>query len=264
MINFFVFVWYNSGMETIRRKSMLYKTGVEYGDWAMNHVLGCAHGCAYPCYAFLQKKRFGVVADMDAWRAPKLVENTMELLDAELSRLKSKIKRVQLCFATDPFMEGFPEVGEMSLRAVERINREGIPCSVLTKGVLPHALAGLHPGNECGITLASLDPAWQEAMEPGAVPPGRRLAALKALADAGVRTWVSVEPYPGPGMAEDDLPALLEAVSFTDRIVFGRLNYRKGGASPEAAEWYRTAARTVRDFCRDRGIECVIKRGTPA
>lgn len=40
----------------IERKSMLYRTGVEYGDYTMNHVLGCSHGCKYPCYAFLQKK----------------------------------------------------------------------------------------------------------------------------------------------------------------------------------------------------------------
>ena len=48
----------------ITRKSMLYKTGVEYGDYTMNHVFGCAHGCKYPCYAFLQKKRFGQVKIM--------------------------------------------------------------------------------------------------------------------------------------------------------------------------------------------------------
>ena len=39
-------------MEKITRKSMLYKTGVEYGDYTINHVLGCSHGCKYPCYAF--------------------------------------------------------------------------------------------------------------------------------------------------------------------------------------------------------------------
>ena len=45
----------------IQRKSMLYKTGVEYGDYTLNFVQGCAHGCRYPCYAFLMKKRFGQV-----------------------------------------------------------------------------------------------------------------------------------------------------------------------------------------------------------
>ena len=48
----------------ITRKTMLYETGVEYGDYTMNHVLGCAHGCKYPCYAFQQKKRFGNVKVM--------------------------------------------------------------------------------------------------------------------------------------------------------------------------------------------------------
>ena len=45
----------------IKRKSMLYKTGVEYGDYTLNFVQGCAHGCKYPCYAFLLKKRFGQI-----------------------------------------------------------------------------------------------------------------------------------------------------------------------------------------------------------
>ena len=40
----------------IERKTMLYKTGVEYGDYTMNHIQGCAHGCKYPCYAFMMKK----------------------------------------------------------------------------------------------------------------------------------------------------------------------------------------------------------------
>ena len=43
-------------MKSMTRKTMLYKTGVEYGDYTMNHAFGCAHGCKYPCYAFLQKR----------------------------------------------------------------------------------------------------------------------------------------------------------------------------------------------------------------
>ena len=29
----------------IQRKTLIYKTEVEYGDYTMNHVLGCSHGC---------------------------------------------------------------------------------------------------------------------------------------------------------------------------------------------------------------------------
>lgn len=69
-------------MKTIKRKSMLYQTGVEYGDYTMNHVHGCAHGCKYPCYAFLMKKRFGQIKDYESWLEPVLVSNTLELLEA--------------------------------------------------------------------------------------------------------------------------------------------------------------------------------------
>lgn len=51
----------------MERKSILYKTGVEYGDYTMNHVLGCSHGCKYPCYAFLTAKRFGKVTTYEEW-----------------------------------------------------------------------------------------------------------------------------------------------------------------------------------------------------
>ena len=91
-------------MQYIERKSMLYKTGVEYGDYTMNHVQGCSHGCKYPCYAFLMAKRFGRVHTYEDWCSPVLVSNTLELLDKEIPRLKSKIQSVQLCFTTDPFM----------------------------------------------------------------------------------------------------------------------------------------------------------------
>ena len=36
-------------MNELFRKSLIYKTGVEYGDYTLNHVLGCSHGCNYPC-----------------------------------------------------------------------------------------------------------------------------------------------------------------------------------------------------------------------
>lgn len=46
---------------------MLYQTKVKYGDWAMNHVQGCAHGCNYPCYAFLMACRFDHAKTYEDW-----------------------------------------------------------------------------------------------------------------------------------------------------------------------------------------------------
>ena len=250
-------------MKAITRKTMLYQTGVEYGDYTMNHAQGCAHGCKFPCYAFLMKKRFGQIKDYEEWIEPCLVSNTLELLDREIPRLRDKIQSVQLCFTTDPFMNGYPEVGAMSIAAIRKLNNAGIRCTTLTKGILPMELAQLSPENEHGITLISLDEGYREKMEPGAAPYADRLAALRALHDAGCRTWVSIEPYPTPNLIEQDLQNILDAVNFVDKIIFGRTNYCKEvNAYKQHKAFYNRLAAQVTEFCEQNGIQYHIKEKT--
>ena len=247
----------------ILRKTMLYKTGVEYGDYTMNHVLGCAHGCKYPCYAFLQKRRFGQVASYEEWLEPCLVSNTLEILDREIPKLKSNIKSVQLCFTTDPFMYGYTEIEKMSLAAIKKLNNAGIKCTILTKGLLPVVLANYSKDNEYGITFISLDESYRKKVEPGAAPYNERLTALKVLHNRGCKTWVSVEPYPTPNLITQDLNSILEAISFTDKIIFGRTNYSKEISSYKLhKQFYNEQATKVIKFCEDRHIDYHIKDGT--
>jgi len=242
---------------------MLYKTGVEYGDYTMNHVLGCSHGCLYPCYAFLMAKRFGKAETYEKWCEPRLVSNVLEILDREIPRLKSKIESVQLCFTTDPFMYGYDEVGKMSLAAIKKLNEAGIRCTVLTKGLLPVELADQMSTNEYGITLISLDEDYRKRIEPGASPYSERIAALQVLHDKGCRTWVSIEPYPTPNLIRQDLRTILNAVSFVNKIIFGRTNYNKEiTAFSTHREFYNQQAEIVVDFCRTNGIAYHIKNGT--
>ena len=247
----------------IERKSMLYKTGVEYGDYTMNHVLGCAHGCKYPCYAFLMARRFGKVDSYEKWLEPLLVKNTLEILDKEIPRLKARIKSVQLCFTTDPFMYGYEEIKKMSLASIQKLNAAGIKCTVLTKGVLPPELATFSEENEYGITLVSLNEDYREKTEPGAATYQARLAALRWLHDNGSKTWVSIEPYPTPNLVEQDLSTILDAVAFTDKIIFGRTNYSKEiAAYKNHKAFYNDQTTTVISFCSQRNIAYHIKDGT--
>ena len=242
---------------------MLYQTGVEYGDYTMNHVQGCAHGCKFPCYAFIMKKRFGQCKDYTSWLEPCLVSNTLELLDKEIPRLRDKIQSVQLCFTTDPFMEGYPEVSAMSLAAIRKLNDNGIKCTILTKGILPIELADLSPKNEYGITLVSLTEAFRKRMEPYAAKYKDRLAALQALHNRGCKTWVSMEPYPTPNLVRQKLDTILDAVVFTDKIIFGRTNYSKEVSSfPDHKDYYNQCAKRVIEFCDEHGIAYHIKDGT--
>lgn len=250
-------------MKKILRQSMLYKTGVEYGDYTLNHVQGCAHGCKYPCYAMQMAKRFGKVKSYEEWCIPKLAENTIEILDKEIPKLKDKIESVHLCFTTDPFMVGYPEVSQMSIEIIKKLNASGIKCTTLTKGISPFELSNLSKVNEYGITLVSLDEDFRNRFEPHTATFNERIEALHALHNAGCYTWVSIEPYPTPNIMEQNLDEILEAVGFVDKIIFGRMHYNKLVTEyKEHKKFFNECSDIVIEFCTDNNIAYHIKKGT--
>ena len=72
-------------LKFMERKSMLYKTGVDYGDYTINHVQGCSHGCKYPCDSILMATRFVKVYSDEAWYTPSLVSTLFELLNNKIT-----------------------------------------------------------------------------------------------------------------------------------------------------------------------------------
>ncbi len=250
-------------MKTIKRKSLIYKTGVEYGDYTINHIQGCAHGCKYPCYAMSMAKRFGKVKTYEEWCEPKLAENALEILEKEIPKLKNSITSVHLCFTSDPFMYGYGEVAKMSIEIIKKLNSAGIKCTVLTKGILPIELAKLSKRNEYGITLVSLDEEFRKEMEPNSAPFSERIQALRALQEAGCKTWVSMEPYPTPNFVEQDLNEILQTVDFCDKIIFGRLNYNKRVSEyKDYKKFFNSAAAQVIKYCKENKKKYHIKDGT--
>ena len=248
---------------SMERKSLLYKTGVEYGDYTINHVLGCSHGCLYPCYAFMMARRFGKVKTYEQWCKPVIVNNAIELLEKELPKLKNKIETVHLCFTTDPFMYGYDDICNLSIKMIKLINSYDIPCTALTKGVLPDELCKLDNRNSYGITLISLNENFRKEMEPGSAPYKERINSLYKLHKKGCKTWVSIEPYPTPNFIEQDFDEILNAVSFVDIIIFGRLHYnKKVSAYKEYKEYYNNLSNKVIEFCNKNNIEYHIKKGT--
>ena len=127
---------------------------------------------------------------------------------------------------------------------------------------------GANPGTKYLARLwrnedVSLDTIAQEISDATTVSYPDVLAALKALHEAGCKTWVSMEPYPTPNMVKQDLKELLEEVSFTDRIIFGRTNYSKVANAYEGHKhFYNECAAEVISFCQERGIDYHIKKKT--
>ncbi|HEX8949308.1 MAG TPA: radical SAM protein [Dissulfurispiraceae bacterium] len=249
----------------IQRKSLLYKTAVEYGDYTINHIEGCSHGCLYPCYAMLMAKRFGKVKSYEEWIQPKIVENAAELLEKEIPKHKDKIKFVHLCFSTDPFMYRYKEISDLSTHLIRMLNAAGLKCTALTKGILPSELSKLSVSNEFGITLISINEDYRREYEPFAAPYKERIKSLYNLHKKGVKTWVSIEPYPTPNIVEQNFHGILESISFADKVIFGRLNYNALVSQyPDSKSYYNNLSLKVIDFCTKHNKEFHIKQGTMA
>jgi DNA repair photolyase len=163
-------------------------------------------------------------------------------------------------------MFGYDCVGELSLKLMRRLNSENIPCTVLTKGIYPKEIAvdkELLPANEYGITLVSLNETFRENFEPNTASFEDRIDSLRCLHEKGLKPWVSIEPSPTPNIIRQDLRKILEAVSFVDEIIFGRLNYSpRTRAFPHSSTFYNDQAKAVVSFCKRNNISCHIKDGT--
>ena len=250
-------------MQYIQRKTLLYKTAVEYGDFTINHIEGCSHGCLYPCYAMMMAKRFGKVKSYDEWIEPKIVGNAIHLLEKEILRYKDKIKFVHLCFSTDPFMYDYEAVSNLSLELIRMLNEAGIKCTALTKGILPIELARSSNKNEFGITLVSLNEDFRKEYEPFSAPYEERIDSLYCLHKKGIKTWVSIEPYPTPNIVEQDFSDILKSISFVDKIIFGRLNYNAMVSQyARHKAFYNELSQQVIEFCISHNKEWHIKNGT--
>jgi len=265
-------IFYFNNPPSIERKTLLYKTKVEYGNFTINHILGCAHGCNYPCYARMLAIKYGKIKDYEDWLHPRVVSNALELLDKEIPKYKHEIDFVHLSFTTDPFMYDFlnkrtyPHIEKLTLKIIEKLNKHGIKCTVLTKGIYPKILANnkFNRDNEYGITLVSLKEKFKREYEPFSSPFEDRIKALKYLHDKGLKTWVSIEPYPTPNIVEQDLSEILERISFADKIIFGKMNYNvNSNRFTYSKRFYEECVKKVITFCKDNKIKFHIKEGTP-
>ena len=212
------------------------------------------------------KKRCGAISSYEDWIKPKIVMNALELLGIELRRFKNRIKKVFLCFATDPFMHEIEEVQELTLRILESLNEADIEAVLISKGIYPDDLLdqmAYGQLNEYGSTIVSLSEEFRKRFEPNAAPIDQRIAALRKMHESGLKTWVSIEPYPTPNIFEQDIREILEQVSFVDRIVFGKWNYsRQTSAFIHHREFYNSMAHEVIKFCGKKSIDVHIKDGS--
>lgn len=199
----------------------------EYADWALNIYDGCEHGCSY-CYApqVLHKSRpdFGnadvrkdfhdrLAKSLSSWKGPTNIQ-------------------VLLCFTCDPY-QPIERFTFATRKTVKMLHDAGMSVCVLTKApTLAYRDIDLYKYRKDSIatTLTFSSNQTQEslAMEPRAELPHQRIMGLKAFHEAGVDTWVSLEPI-------IDVDATIENILTTYKFVnyykVGKLNYQASDIS---------------------------------
>lgn len=191
----------------------------EYAPLASNPYRGCGHKCAY-CYVprvlRMDRKEF------DAGAAVRPTFESGLLKDAAKYQSAGITAQVMLSFTTDPYP---PLHHELTRWTLQTLQQHGLAVCTLTKGG-SRALRDLdlfRPARDAfASTLTSLDTQFSRKWERGAADPDDRISTLRKFHDAGIFTWVSLEPT-------IDVEASLAIVDathpFVDLYKVGRVNY---------------------------------------
>lgn len=210
----------------------------EYGDYAINIYTGCNHGCAY-CYAAKMARRFG--RDFTTV-APR--QHLLETVQAQLAGMRGAGRTIHLCFTCDPYPA--PPVDTTITREIIRaIKASGNRVQILTKAGL-RAMRDfdlLDAGDSFGVTVAG-SAERSAGMEPGAESVYKRLTALNAARDLGIKTWLSLEPVYDP---EEVYALIAKYGPIGVKLKIGMLNHYKspidwqafGLKCKELCEYYR-------------------------
>lgn len=185
-------------------------------DYTLNPYRGCEHGCAY-CYARPYHEYLGFSAGLDFESKIMVKEDAPELLRAGLAAASWQPGVIALSGVTDCYQPIERRLG-LTRRCLAVLAEFRQPVSLITKNALvvrdADHLAELARHGAVGVLLSmtTLDAELSRVMEPRASLPAQRLAAVRALAVAGVPVGVNIAPVI-PGLNDHEIPAILEAAS---------------------------------------------------
>ena len=184
--------------------------------WSLNPYMGCAHRCAF-CYVRGFERRADRPSDDRYGTNIRVKVNVVEVLRAELRRRGWRRETVAIGAATDPYQ---PAEGRYRLTrgCIEELGKARTPFDLITRGPLivrdvdVLADAARRADVRVSVSIATLDEAVSDRLEPGVAPPRHRLRAIRMLTDAGIAAGVALAPVlPGLTDAPRSLAAVLAA-----------------------------------------------------
>jgi DNA repair photolyase len=183
---------------------------------SVNPYRGCEHGCIY-CYARPTHEYLGFSAGLDFETKILVKENAPELLRRELAAPGWRPCPVAVSGVTDPY-QPIERRLRLTRRCLEVLAEFRNPVVVISKNHLVTRDQDLlgelarHDAAAVFLSITTLDGHLKIKLEPRTTHPAGRLAAIEALAHAGVPVGVLVAPVI-PGLTDHEMPAILAAAA---------------------------------------------------
>jgi len=251
----------------VEAKGILTKSNLPVADFSVNPYVGCEHGCRY-CYASFMKRftghdePWGSFVDVKTWPPIK-----------NPSRYAGKEAFIgSVC---DPYQPCEEQYGR-TRTLLEQLQGSGMRISIATRSDLVLRdldLIRTFPDARVSWSINTLDEDFHRQMD-DAVSIERRLAAMRAFHEAGVRTTCFISPiFPG---ITDPKEIILAARDICNLVWLENLNLR-GDYKPRILGWvhethpeldglydgiYRRKDRSywsalddqMRSFCTEQGL----------
>ena len=203
----------------VETKNIMTKSTLPVGGYSVNPYVGCTHGCKY-CYASFMKRftghteQWGTFLDVKRWPAIK-------------NPWKYRGQRVVIGSVTDGYNPQEEQFGN-TRRILEQLKGSGAEILICTKSdLVVRDLELLKTMGKVTVSwsINTLDEQFRADMDQ-AVSIERRLAAMKKVYDAGIRTVCFIPPV-FPGIT--DFEAIFERVrNQCDLVWLENLNLRGG------------------------------------
>jgi DNA repair photolyase len=183
-------------------------------SFSINPYRGCEHGCIY-CYARPFHEYLGLSAGLDFETKIFVKTEAPRLLRHELMKPSWKPVTIVMSGVTDCYqpVERRLKITRQCLEVLAEFRQ---PVGLITKNALItrdiDVLSELARYNAVSVTVSvtTLVRELQQILEPRTSIPSARLAAIHALAKAGIPIGVNVAPII-PGLTDHEMPAILNA-----------------------------------------------------
>jgi len=227
----------------------------EYADLALNIYKGCSHGCRY-CYgpAAMRMSR----SLFHAAARPKNLVCGRVMADAARLSNKGKCPEILLSFLGDPY-----QLEETQLRLTRGVIRilikYDLPFTILTKGgtriMRDFDLLQWYDKFRFGTSLVWFcDDGNAGRWEPNAASVEDRIRAIQKAKEAGMATWVSLEPVIIP---EHAIELIKRIHPYVDHWKVGKINHNK--KIEQTVDWILFRDR-VEDLLGYLGADFYIKK----